>query len=156
MTITKEGTTLTLHITGIINGDQLLPKLDLKGIKTLVFDFDKVDAINSIGVKMWIGFLQELPHSVSIKYSHCRRVVVDQMNMISNFKPAHVTVVSFYVPYHCANCVTAIPFLYILGKNFEKGSSRVTHPTEVLCGACILPAQIDVIEAKYFHFLSRR
>ncbi|MBK9294431.1 MAG: hypothetical protein IPM57_08290 [Oligoflexia bacterium] len=146
---------ISVELTGILNGDGQLPKLDLKGAKTIVFNFDKIEAINSIGVKQWIAYLQEIPRSITIKFSHCRRVCVDQMNMVTNFKPSYVTIESFYVPYVCSKCVNMISVLYERGKNFDK-TSKVTHPNQVLCGTCVAPAAIDAIEAKYFHFLDKR
>lgn len=153
--VTRVNDVINVEIEGLINEEIRLPKLDLKGAKKVVFDFDKVDAINSIGVKMWIGFLMDIPRGMPTAYKNCRRVVVDQMNMVAGFRPLYFDVESFYVPYMCDTCVTIVPALYQLEREYES-MGKIRHPEKVMCPKCNVPTKMDVIEAKYFRFILRK
>ncbi|MBK9294432.1 MAG: hypothetical protein IPM57_08295 [Oligoflexia bacterium] len=155
LNVTNKDGIVNVQVSGLINEDIHLNKLSLNGAKGVVFDFANVDAINSIGVKMWIGYLGEIPQNVPTKYVNCPRVFVDQMNMVMGFKPKHIAVDSFFVPYYCDECSKVQPTLYNNGKEFDT-SGKINHPQKVECPKCKVPMQMDVMEAKYFMFLKRK
>src|ERR1051325_6334898 len=97
----KVNETLILELEEPINENMRVMKLDFTGIKHFWVNFDKVDAINSIGVKMWLEYSRLVPKSVSVGYFFCRKVVVDQMNMVAGFMPDKAQIGSFYVPFFC-------------------------------------------------------
>lgn len=149
----KSKNILTVQITGIVNAETQFPKLILEGIDTIIFDFNKLDGFNSYGVKGWVNYMQAIPPEIAKIFRCCKRIVVDQMNMVSNFLPQGAVVESFYVPYHCPKCLKFISSLYQNGVHFKEKS--VINLPHVACDKCNIAAEMDVIKAKYFHFLAR-
>ncbi|MBK9294434.1 MAG: hypothetical protein IPM57_08305 [Oligoflexia bacterium] len=149
----KSKNLLTVQITGLVNAETEFPVLDTKGVDTIIFDFNKLDGFNSYGVKGWISYLQKIDPEMKIIFRNCKRIVVDQMNMVTNFLPANAVVESFYVPYHCPKCQKFFNSLYEHGKQYE--NKIVSQLTQVVCDKCKIDAEMDVIKAKYFNFLTR-
>lgn len=67
-------------------------------------DLGGVNRISSVGVRVWICFVDKLKaHEVPVEIVHCSVVIVRQINMISQFR-GHSIVRSAYAPYYCAKC----------------------------------------------------
>ena len=74
------------------------PKLfDLSG-KTVIFDFNILEGLNSCGIREWIKFVSGIKDK-RIVYDRCPRLLVDQMNMIKGFLPSGASVRSVYAPF---------------------------------------------------------
>lgn len=110
-----------------------------------------VTRINSVGVKLWIQYFSALRKAkVSLRFTECPPILVQQMNMISNFALA-AEVSSLYVPFSCEKCGTELVGLFntpdIQKLNFEIPALKCTK-----CGGS---AEFDDVPAEYFAFLQR-
>ena len=78
--------------------------------------------INSVGVKNWIKFFQQLhAKGVMFHFVECSTCVVEQINLISNFT-AGGEVDSIYVPFACQGCNTELIALF---RTIEIGRAHV-------------------------------
>ena len=67
-------------------------------------DLSQVSRISSVGVRIWICFIDKLRlHDMAVQLEGCSVVIVRQMNMILQFR-GHGFVRSAYAPYYCARC----------------------------------------------------
>ncbi|MCH2534802.1 MAG: hypothetical protein MK008_10210 [Bdellovibrionales bacterium] len=123
----------------------------LDGTKDLVIDLEKVEAINSCGIRDWIQWLKTSPVDCKIEYRNCPKVIVDQMNMIKGFLPTNAHVESFYVPYYSPDADKEKMILYRKGVDFKENSVDIQD-------TYVDPDnneeyEIDVIPEKYFKFI---
>lgn len=146
----KKGNVLLARLTGSIeetvNFDQIIgddpgPELHVncKGISR----------INSVGVKAWIKYFQNLAgKSVKLKFQECSTAIVEQINLISNFTCGG-EVESIFVPFSCQKCSAELVGLFRVDAlkklNFEVPSLKCTK-----CGGS---AVFDDIPDEYFHFV---
>lgn len=75
----------------------------------VALDFDKVDAINSVGIRSWINFIK-LISSSKITYERCPTFLVDAISMVPGLAKG-VTIASFYLPFSCRSCDSDQPKL---------------------------------------------
>lgn len=111
----------------------------------------EVSRINSVGVKHWIKYFQELnKKGIRVEFNECSPAITEQLNLISNFDSGG-KVISIYVPYACTNCKNEMIALFqtsdLKQKNFEL--------PEISCSKCGSPSVFDDIEEEYFHFLEK-
>jgi len=66
-------------------------------------DMRDVKRINSYGVRAWIDVIQRVPDSVTLLFTHCPPLVIDQMNMVDGLL-GHGRLASFYAPMVCEAC----------------------------------------------------
>ena len=65
-----------------------------------------ITRINSVGVKTWMRYFQNLKtQGKSFKFIECSHPVIEQLNMISNFACGG-EVVSILLPFSCVKCQT--------------------------------------------------
>lgn len=149
--VQKDNSDTVISIYGNINEDVILPGVDFSGAQTAFFDWGKVEMINSCGVREWVMWLKKVPSNVKVVYRNCPRIIVDQINLVAGFLRPGSEVESFYVPFFCEKCEIQTPMLFTKGKEFI--GNKVETPA-VSCQKCKGPTEIDIIESKYFKFLS--
>lgn len=103
--VTREGQT-NVSLSGSIDEwtelegliDEIPPKSNVS------IDLAEVNRISSVGVRVWIMFIEKLKERViPVQIVRCSVVIVRQINMISQFR-GHSVVKSAYAPYYCAKC----------------------------------------------------
>jgi hypothetical protein len=63
-----------------------------------------ITRINSVGLKTWIRYFQEIRNQGKVfRFIECSHPVIEQLNMISNFACGG-EVVSILLPYSCTKC----------------------------------------------------
>ena len=66
-------------------------------------NLESIETINSSGVAKWIELIGKLEEQNLIEFVHCPIGIVQQMNMVPQFKGRyHVS--SAFAPYYCAKC----------------------------------------------------
>lgn len=139
------GEVTNCKLIGVIDEDFSPGLFNLPG-KTVIFDFNLLETMNSCGIREWIKFLATLSPR-RIVYERCPRILVDQMNMIRGFLPQGATVRSVYAPFYSPEEEEEIDLLIQL-EGFQEGNlhSQV-HPQT---GKML---EFDDIPSQYFAFL---
>ena len=152
-TETKNGQ-VAVKVIGTIDEDASFSPINYAGAKSLTVDFKAVEAINSCGVREWIRWLETVPQDIPVEYYNCPSIIVDQINMVGGFLRKGVRVMSFYIPYFCDNCKLQTNVLVTSGKDFN--GPNMAAPDNVKCSNCNGPTEVDVMESKYFKFMTRQ
>jgi len=152
--VSKErvGETLHVKLKGSIDEDAILSNISFDDAQKIILELGQISSINSCGIREWIKWLKSAPSGAAITYRECPKVIVDQINMVSGFLPEGAVVESFYVPYFNESTGNEKMVLFRSGQEF--GSSNVNPPAEVKDENGEL-MEMDVLEAKYFRFITK-
>lgn len=154
----RDGEKLTIYFNGKIDEECDLTLVELPSAKVIHLNFSKVTWINSIGVKKWISWQNQIGENRILVFEECRRVVVDQINVLAGFLMQSARVESFYIPFHCGKCDIESVILVKRGTDYTLATSeskaQLTLP-EPDCSNCKEKLQLDVLPEKYLGFLKR-
>jgi len=119
---------------------------------TIRINTREVPRINSVGVKGWIKFFQNLSdQGKKIVFVETSTAIVEQINLISNFACGG-SVESLFVPFVCQDCGSELVGLFgaeaLKKANFQLPNLKCTK-----CGAA--NAQFDDIPDEFFHFIMK-
>src|SRR5262249_36086861 len=104
----------------------------------VVLDLAEVQRINSCGVREWINFMNALSKAGSeIVLEKCSVPIVNQLNMISNFKGTGA-VTSVFAPYFCDSCNKDHMRLLEVAPGIKE---KILEP--VMCPTCSNPMEFD-------------
>lgn len=143
-----QGDTANIELSGTINEDAQFDKIQSLNLKNYIFNFDKINLINSCGIRDWIKFLQSLG-PVQISYENCPQIIIEQINMVHGFITPTTQITSFYAPYFCDQCDKEKKI-----KISSKEVINIKAPTKT-CDVCNEELEFDALEKQYFHFLSQ-
>lgn len=105
-TVTKEkqGSTLLVKLVGSMEEQVSLDTQIGPVDADLVVNCRGVTRINSVGVKMWMRYFQNLrEQGRAFKFTECSPAIVEQLNLISNFACGG-EVDSILLPFSCVKC----------------------------------------------------
>jgi len=120
----------------------------LKG--RVVLHLGGVRRINSSGVREWVNLMRDLSTAAKVTLSHCRPVIITQLNMISNFG-GKARVSSFFAPYECSRCDREEERLVAIDTHFA--SKDFTRMPQFQCSACDGTMRFDEVVDRYLGFL---
>jgi len=148
---TTDSKTVDVVLAGILNEDSEIALqglvIALQGFENIIFDFNGLATINSLGVRAWVLFLRQVETHRTLVFKACSAQVIHQVNMIPNFLgKAHIE--SFWVNYICESCDK-------IEKKLIQTSSlpAKTAPTPPPCPSCQKSMESEEIEDEYFAFL---
>lgn len=147
----KAGGKLNVKMIGTIDEDVDFSTYSLAGNQQIDIEMSGLKSINSCGIREWIKWMGDAA-GAEITFSHCPKVIVDQINMVDGFLPASGKVTSFYVPYYNDDSGSEKNVLFQYGKEFTDGS--VSAPASVKDEEGN-EMEMDVIESKYFKFIKK-
>lgn len=140
---------LYVELIGAIDEDSDFKELQGLEQNNIVFDFDKVNMINSCGIREWIKFLEVIPEKTNIIYRNCPQIIIEQINMVHGFFRKGASIESFYAPYYCEKC----------GKenkmHLKSDQVKNRKAPKLECPKCGDEMDFDAIEAQYFSFLGK-
>jgi len=152
LNIEKKGQWEHISYTGPINEDtevHLMPVVSQLG-PNVIFNFRKVEYVNSCGVRAWINFLREVEKGRKIIFEECTPEIVGQINMIPNFKStAHIR--SVYASYACESCDSQKWVLFEEGRNLPESSDATIETPE--CEKCNKAMEMEELEDEFFAWL---
>ncbi len=151
--ITNLGDEEQVNFIGSINEDSEVvfsPYIKSLG-KKLIFNFSQVSSVNSCGVRSWINFLREVNPGREIIFDECTPEIINQINMIPNFKGG-AKIRSLYADYTCEACEFQKQQLFTMGQNMPSSPSDEIPP--IVCDKCGETMEMDELEEQYFDFLS--
>jgi anti-anti-sigma regulatory factor len=149
LSIEKRGEWEQLIYQGPINEDtevHLMPTLQQLG-SNVIFNFRKVEYVNSCGVRAWINYLREVEKGRRIIFEECTPEIVSQINMIPNFKgTAHIK--SVYASYACNSCDHQTWQLFEEGRNLPNtANEEIPAPKCEKCGGGM---DMEELEDEFF------
>jgi hypothetical protein len=152
LSIEKKGNWEQLIYAGPINEDtevHLTPIIPQLG-PNVIFNFRKVEFVNSCGVRSWINFLREAEKGRKIIFEECTPEIVSQINMIPNFRgSAHIK--SVYASYACESCDNQKWELFEEGRNLPASASdQIPAPK---CDKCGADMEMDELEDEFFAWI---
>ncbi|MCC6138791.1 MAG: hypothetical protein IT287_09170 [Bdellovibrionaceae bacterium] len=116
----------------------------------IIVDLSGVTYINSVGVRLWIRWLQEVTKQAQVVLENCPVLFVKNMSSIRGMINKNTKVASFVVPYYDDKYSERKNILFVFGKDFFKDGSvklpRVTNSNNDVI-------EPDIIEQTYFSFL---
>lgn len=108
-----------------------------------------VKRINSYGVRAWIDAIRRVPADVSLIFTHCPPMVIDQMNMVEGLL-GHGRLASFYAPMVCHSCdAERLEFVDVAVCSAAGGKLP-----NVMCPECGARMAVDDIEDKFTYLLT--
>jgi hypothetical protein len=147
----KAGGKLNVKMMGTIDEDVDFSTFPLAGNQQIEIEMSGLKSINSCGIREWIKWMGDAG-GAQITFSHCPKVIVDQINMVDGFLPATGKVTSFYVPYYNDDSGSEKNVLFQYGKEFTDSSVQAPASVKDDEGN---EMEMDVIESKYFKFIKK-
>lgn len=147
----QNGNVLTIKLSGSIEETAAFEKLLGPPAPEMIIHCKEVSRMNSVGVKNWMKYFSDARAKGSkVRLVECSPVVVQQINMISNFISGAI-VESIFVPFSCTSCKSELLGLY---KTADLKKIQFKIP-DVKCSKCGSQACFDDIAEEYFGFLMR-
>ena len=144
------GGTSFVRLAGVIDEHARMPEFTPAPV--VVVHLGKVSAINSIGSRAWLGWVQRLRPPTKVQLEECPVVFVKSFNVVQGFLTPNCDVTSFYLPYYSDETGERRDLLAVKGRDFAPGRPpRLTPPADSR-GRTM---ELDVIEQSYLAFLER-
>jgi serine/threonine protein kinase len=121
----------------------------LEKVDVIVFDFDAVGRLTSLGILEWTKLLKGLPATGYYCFVRCHANAVAQFNLLKDF-PGRGEILSLFVPYVCPECESEIEVLVDVMAEKDRISRDALPPPE--CPRCGVPAEEE--EQLYFQFVN--
>lgn len=121
--------------------DQLAPS---EADTEIEVDLRHVHRFNSYGVRAWIYAMRRLHAGVTMTFTHCPPLVIDQLNMVDGLM-GKATVTSFYAPRCCVGCDLRESQYLEVAACHANGGKLLAMP----CPSCGRAMELDDIEEKY-------
>lgn len=159
--ITTSSQSITLVLSGHIDENSDFRNIELKGANQLIIDLKDITHINSMGLKNWTLWVKKLPkYPAGICFRNCPFIIVNQMNVLDGFLPSGSIIESVEIPFHCDNCGNESIYTAKRNQDFYErtadSEAKVSMALTRKCVKCGADEHADIIEKKYFNFLSRR
>ena len=151
VTIDVKGEIAYIFLSGRVDEDSDLSGLSSIEQDTIIFDFDKLDGMNSCGIREWIKFINALSDNKNITYSNCPVQIIEQINMIMDFRKKGTEIKSFYAPYYCEECDHE-SFCLLQAEEV----ADVSNPPAKNCEKCGSEMEFDYPPEQFFRFLGNR
>ena len=103
------------------------------------FYFTNIDTLNSIGIRMWTQFIEEVSSNRKIKYFECPSLIMRVLS-ISNRFLGNASLESFYVTFDCPECDAEIAVKF----DTEQGISAIhEEAANQKCRSCGQPMEFQ-------------
>jgi hypothetical protein len=137
-------------VSGSLDERANLPKLT--EASQVIINLEQLIYLNSIGVRKWIRWMQEMSNVKSIVLEYCPSIFMKSLNSIKGVLPQNGRVISFYVPYYSDELQERKNVLFKMGTDFTE-DGKITFPK--ILSPDGRPMEIDVIEDVYFSFFKQ-
>ncbi|OFZ10576.1 MAG: hypothetical protein A2Z20_08935 [Bdellovibrionales bacterium RBG_16_40_8] len=148
-----------LIFSGAIDERADFSTIQLTDGKELIIDLEKVNRINSLGLRNWIKWIRSLK-SYMITLRKCPNIFINQMNILEGFFPSNSIIESFQVPYTCDGCGLQTITLARRGEDYCEATAdrpeQINIPPIIKCDKCGGSSVVDIVFTKHFDFLKNR
>jgi serine/threonine protein kinase len=121
----------------------------LRGVDVIVFDFDRVTRITSLGVREWLKLIRTLDQVRYYCFIRCHSNAMMQFNFVEGFA-GRGEVLSVFAPYTCPQCGDGLEILMDVQR--EKEKIALNALPSLHCSRCRVDAELEEIE--YFDFIN--
>ncbi len=146
--ILNDSGTTVVQLKGALDEHAQMPSL--AGLAEVYLDLEELSYINSVGVRVWIRWVQEAVKTTKIILIKCPALFVKNLSSIRGMIIKNVTIQSFYVPYYDDTYNERKNVLFIRDKHFMDDGTLHMPEVKSSNGELIEP---DIIEQSYFSFL---
>ena len=131
----QNGNQLTITIKGALNEEakKSLTELHQSTATEVCFDFERLESINSSGIRDWIQFIRKFEQNRNLSYANCPPDLIMTFNNIEA-DVGSAKVISLYRAYNCADCNSHHSFLLTDIKDFKAG--EIPKDTRLHCQKC--------------------
>ena len=139
-----------IHFIGKIDANGVdISKLTEKVDGDCIFNLKKVEYVNSIGMKEWIGFMETFSKGRTITFEECSPSIINQINIIPEFSN-YAKVNSFFAVFVCEECQLHTDHLF----DTKLGYKKIMEESEkMVCKSCGHPMELDEYPKSYYSFL---
>ena len=152
VTVTKVNEAIEYRISGCIDDTLTNFSSLFSGEPDLFINLEEVTAINSFGIREWIKLMRMLKNA-RIQLTHCPKLFIDQVNMVSGVLPENAQIVSFYVPYFSEKKKSEKKLLFERNVHF---SEKFINYNSTISGGDGFSYDLDVIADRYFKFITEK
>lgn len=143
----ETGSTI-IQLAGALDEHAQLPTPPV--VSEIYVDLENLTYINSVGVRLWIRWIQEVTKSTKVILIKCPALFVKNLSSIRGMVTKNSTIQSFFVPYYDEKYSERKNVLFIRGKHFMDDGTLHMPEVKNSNGEVIEP---DIIEQSYFSFL---
>ena len=150
----KKGEVLLLHLRGRVDERSDFSVANdawSQDVKKVELHLKEVEYLNSLGIRMWIEWLDGFAPGAQLEYHEVPSMMVEQMNLIRGILRPGASLASFHADFYCEACDHDTTIVLKQGEGFVK--DKVCLPEEVACSHCGNETYLDVVEEDYFGFL---
>ena len=133
---------------GILDQSFKFEAKDQLKTQEIVFNFEKIQLINSLGVRELILLLNSLSDKKLI-FEKCPVILVNQFNMVRGLVPANCKIESFFAPYYAPIDHEDLELLIDVSEIKNGKAPKRKHPQS---GEELV---FDDLEDRYFFFLQK-
>ncbi|MEZ4871980.1 MAG: hypothetical protein R2827_07005 [Bdellovibrionales bacterium] len=150
VTIDVDGQIARVFLSGRVDEDSDLSSLLDIQQSEIIFDFNDLVGMNSCGIREWIRFMNKIPDAKIISYTNCPVQIIEQINMIMDFRREGTSITSFYAPYYCEECDKEDAELLTIDD-----VKNIAEPPVRKCKECGSEMEFDYPPQQYFRFLNK-
>lgn len=144
---------MKIEIEGALDEHARLPSVPKPLKDRLTIDLQNLSAINSVGCRTWIQWIQSLEVQDGVELINCPPHFVVQASILFGAVPKGVSIRSFYVPYYCDSCGAEELIKVELGDGVTSVDDLKIDDT-IICPVCSATMTIDVVKQKFLAFLA--
>ena len=104
----------------------------------VVFNFDELENINSLGIRSWLKFLRVFEEKKEIVFEKCTVDIIMQINLHLRFK-GNGKITDFYCEYNCKDCDDDFTFLFDCKGSFNELVKTLSSKKCPKCGGTLSP-----------------
>lgn len=138
---------LIVLFSGSITENAKLPDFSAIATNQVVFDMENVDFINSLGIRKWMKWHNQLPEK-TYTFINIPAIIIDKMRIIQDFFPKGALIKSFFVPLYCENCDLEREILYSEGTHYQVDQGFL-QTQQHYCNQCKSPLELSLNEVNY-------
>jgi anti-anti-sigma regulatory factor len=140
--VTERPAELLITVAGVVSEEARFEVPDARG-RRVIIDPRGVERMNSMGVRNWIHFIEQLQaRSPDIVIRHLPPVMVSQASMITTFV-GRSRIESFLSPWFCPSCDNTLEQLHAFHDDL---------PRAIACPKCRSPMELDWDRDAYLAF----
>jgi hypothetical protein len=88
-----------IKISGHLDENFIHTEHQIPTTKKVIFDLERLEGINSCGIRDFINLLKDIPELTSVEYEKCPPLFIQQVNIVNGFLSPQRKVVSLFAPY---------------------------------------------------------